>query len=131
MTGDLLSAFGLLVAAVTALYSLWVPSLEALLSVQVGLTEGQKGKYRAEARKALAQRSLPLALAAVTMVVLLAAPLVEISADAIDIWLTGRLFESEYDPVAAMFVVVYFICCVLALTTVALCVRIFCKMRRV
>lgn len=122
--GDLLSAFGLLVAAVTALYSMWVPSLEALSLEEAGVSEGQKAAFKTRARSNFLRRALPLALVATSMVLLLAPPFAQVVANLVDVLVHNKFQASDYDPIAGMFAVVYSVCCILAVSTCGLAIKV-------
>lgn len=123
MTAGLLGALSLLVAAITALYSIWLPEVNAVLDSQVPSARGkQRQDLVLKHRKVNKARVLPLLIFSILLVLALLPSLVEIVLDAVGSFSSEAIWN--YDPAKMIFVVVYAVCTFLSWTLFTLCRKI-------
>jgi hypothetical protein len=112
VSGDLLSAASLLVTLIALLYSTWYGEMTQALEIRIARFRLDREPDVATARRVLLTRAVPLALAAIALVAVLAPPAATVVRDAIT-----QSAGDEYDGVKACFVLVWIIAVGLAAAT--------------
>jgi hypothetical protein len=122
ISGDLLSAAGLLVALVGLLYSVWYDEMNRALAVPVARHRLDREPDIATVRRALFARATPLVVAAVALVVVLADPAITVVAHAFS--------GGPYDAVKACFILVWLFAGWLTVATIQLSCALVVHWRR-
>jgi hypothetical protein len=110
ISGDLLSAAGLLLALIGLLYSVWYDEMNRALAVPIARHRLDREPAIATVRQALFTRAIPLVVAAVALVAVLADPAISVLAHAFS--------GGPYDAVKACFILVWLFCGGLTIATI-------------
>jgi hypothetical protein len=122
ISGDLLSAAGLLVTLVGVLYSVWYGEMTHALEVPVRRHRSDREPEITTVRRALFARATPLVIAAVALVVVLADPAITVVAHAFS--------GGPYDAVKACFILVWLFGGWLTIATIQLTYALVMRWRR-
>lgn len=108
VSGDLLSAASLALGALAVIYGLWSPSLTEALNLAKAQHLADRRPSIKSLRDALNGKALPLMLAANLVCLVLAPPAIATTIDSLaHVIRAGPRAFLDYDPVKALFVVVW------------------------
>jgi hypothetical protein len=125
VTGDLLTAAGLLLATIGLVFSAWYPEMTAAIGLDAPRHRLDRDPQIATVRSALWTRAIPLLIAILLLLFALAPAAVSVVAHALtDQW------GHPYEPVRAIFVGVWVLLVALAVATGDLVRRLILKLHR-
>ncbi|MGK9085936.1 hypothetical protein KXR64_18815 [Brucella intermedia] len=119
---DAISAASLVLAVLTALYTLWLPDVTAALDLKPAADPDDRGPQRAKIVSAILSKALPLAFAALASIAILAP---RGAAIIIEIW--HHHAEWAFDDVKAMFVLTLALTLLLTIASVKQLLRLVAK----
>jgi hypothetical protein len=125
VTGDLLTAAGLLLATIGLVYSVWYPEMTAAIGLDPLRHRLDRDPQIATVRSALFSRAIPL-LAAVLLLLFALAP---VAISVVTHALTDQ-WGHRYEPVRAIFVGVWVLIVAMAVATGDLVRRLILKLHR-
>lgn len=125
VSGDLLSAASLLVALITFLYSTWYQETSSALELPTKRFRLDRGPHLALLRRVLMTRALPICVAALALVLVLAPPAIKVAWRAI-----AHGWGQPYDAVKACFLLVWLISIFLAAVSTHRTFALFRHLRR-
>lgn len=125
VTGDLLSAAGLLVSVVGILYGVWYPEIKAACDIAPKRYRADRDPQISSLTSALWSRAVPLAVAMGILVALLAQPAVRVVVGAV-----RHPGSGPYDPIRACFVAVWLVGLLLLSLICREATRLFLQRRR-
>ncbi|MGO7860225.1 hypothetical protein ACC676_01235 [Rhizobium ruizarguesonis] len=119
---DAISAASLVLAVLAALYTLWLPAVTAALDLKPASDRDDRGPQRAKIVSAILSKALPLALAAIASIAILAP---RGAAIIVEIW--HHHAEWSFDDVKAMFVLTLALMLLLTIVSVTQLIRLVAK----
>lgn len=125
ISGDLLTAAGLLLATIGMVFAVWHAEIIGAINVKGQLHRDDRGPQITQVRRALLYRAAPLDLAVVLLIATLAPPALSVISHA----LTDDRGHA-YDAVRAVFVVVWVLTVALGGALAELTVRLTARLRK-
>ncbi|NTE56406.1 hypothetical protein G6M78_15115 [Agrobacterium tumefaciens] len=119
---DAISAASLVLAVLAALYTLWLPAVTTALDLKPASDPDDRGPQRGKIMSAILTKAMPLSLAAIASISILAP---RGAAIIVEIW--HHHAEWAFDDVKAMFVLTLALMLLLAIVSVTQLVRLVAK----
>lgn len=113
VSGDLLSSSSLLLGAIGFPYSVWYPEISAAKTSKI--PDHDRSNVERTTKSALVGRAYPILTVSAALIVLLAAPAIDVVSGVIDYWRSPNS-KAHYDAVPACFLLVYVLVFVIGVT---------------